>query len=438
MRNGISQAMVILAALAAMSPASARGEEAGKLPLKQMSDSWAVMCHARVDSPDFTDAAIRLMKLVERTETADRAEAAAVLMGRYASDNINAAALEQFGRDPFDEADIHRLLFNSKRSFSERALLKTYFRLCRREYSDWSLAPLSEATQQGMLTALAERIKSLTGKPIGYGEQRLLTHLAQSMLARFFRQASFIEAMGDYSSAAAKEDTFAASIRGWLVLMNTDAEVPTSMPDAMLALGHWDPLVRWKASSFLGRRAQSQPEAIPLAMKATEDPRDEVRAAAAGALAMASEIRDEAMIDKLVELVTRDRGVIVQESASRTLAACANQAGKALTPLLDAFDPQKQRVRPGRKRTGHILTAMAALVGQASQQDKQRMLDLARAKLRIAPLGAMKVLGALGSDAAPALSDVFSYRQAANRIHRQYIDRHVLPAIDPAIELPAR
>ncbi len=430
--------MVVLVALAAMAPVASRSEDAGKLPLKQMSDSWAVMCRARVDSPDFTDAAIRLMKLVERTETTDRAEAAAALMGRYVADNINAAALEQFGRDPFDEADIRRILFNSKRSFSERTLLKTYFRLCRSEYSDWSVAPLSEATQQGMLAALSERIKSLTGKPIGYGEQRLLTHLTQSMLARFFRQASLVETMGDYSSAAAREDTFAASIRGWLVLMNTDAEVPTSLPDALLALGHWDPLVRWKASSFLGRRAQTHPVAVALAMKATDDQRDEVRAAAVGALAMASEVRDEAMIDKLVELVTRDRGVIVQEAASRTLAACAGQAGKAITPLLDAFDPQKQRVRPGRKRTGHILAAMAALVGQASPQDKLQMVDLAREKLRIAPLGALKLLGALGPDAAPALPDVFSYRQAANRIHRQYIDRHVLPAIDPAIELPAR
>ena len=136
---------------------------------------------------------------------------------------------------------------------------------------------------------------------------------------------------------------------------------------------------------------------------------------------------------KLVEILRQDRGVIVQEAASAALTAHAAHAKQALPALLEAFDPDKQSVRPGRMRTNSILTALAALEAHANAGQKQQMLQLAVSKLSFAPGGSLRVLRSLGPEARQAVPQVTAYRRTANRFQCNYIDRHVLPAIEPMV-----
>ena len=128
-------------------------------------------------------------------------------------------------------------------------------------------------------------------------------------------------------------------------------------------------------------------------------------------------------------MLLTDRGVVPQAAASAALAARADQAGPAISPLIDAFAPAPGKRLPKPKRTGSILSALAALAGQATTAQKDAMLSLALQELQAAPGGALELLKGLGPSASAALPRIREYRAEAERFDRQYIDRHVLPAI---------
>ncbi len=435
MRRGKSRAIALVCLASAALGASARTEAYGE-SYEQMCAAWETMRRADVDSPEFAQAGARLLDLIEKLPTLRKVDAAAALVDRYAGENVNATVMELFGPDPFPISQIRSILFDSKRSFSQRVVVRTYFSLCRAEYQT---STLSESARLGLMHALTDRIKSLVGRRTTYGEQRFLTHLCQSLLSRYSGSTEgvpqvrwLMEMLVKYADSAASDDILAASIRGWVELLADRSGPISSSSGAITSLGHWDPLVRWKASRYLARRVEAKSDVVMQVRLALNDPRDEVRAAAVGVFAVASDVEPQQIVDKLVAILTRGRGVIVQEAASAALAVRADQAGSAVAPLLDAFDPAKQRIVPGPKRTNSILLALAPLAKSAEQHQRERMLYLAVGKLPRAPRGALAVLAALGPDAKVALPNVKAYRRNTDRFMSQYIDRHVLPAIDLA------
>jgi hypothetical protein len=103
----------------------------------------------------------------------------------------------------------------------------------------------------------------------------------------------------------------------------------------------------------------------------------------------------------------------------------------AVPLLLDAL--KTRQPRPGPKRTNSILLALSYLVHERTPtSQKRQLLDLAGKNLTFAPDGALRALESLGRYARPAVPAILKYRNTrADRITRQYIDRHVLQAIDP-------
>lgn len=399
----------------------------------RMVEAWKVMRQAEPESTQFNEAGVKLLNSIGQLPASKRIDAATALMDRYAPGHVNCAALAMFGSDAVDLEGIRRILFDTKRSFAQRVLIRTYYDLC---HADYGSGYLTESDRLGLMSLLTDRIKSLTGTGVSYGEQRLLTHLTQAMFSRYGRKSDefpqvrwLTEAMDGYVAAAAPADSFALAARGWMDLIRKGGDSISNAQDALAALGHWDPLIRWQASRYLGALASENGQVVIEVQAAMSDGRDEVRAAAIEVFALATGVAPETMIPKLVEILTRDRGVVAQAAASFALTARRRQATGAIDPLLDALEAKTGR-RPGRKRTDSMLRALAALTAETDASVRARMLHLAVGKLTTAPDGALKLLASLGTDAAPALPSVEAFRVQANRFQRQYIDRHVLPAIN--------
>jgi len=400
---------------------------------ERLASAWSRFMRAQPGSRQFDSARSELATMIERLPVAERVKAATALMDRYAPDNINAAAIQLFGLDPFPSEQIRRIVFDRTRSPAQRVLVRTYYGLCGRKGSD---GQLSRKASFELLGILCDRIQSLAGKKVGYGEQRLLVHLSTAMLTGFADKAGrqplaakLAEALDRYVAAADKRDTFAAAARGWLKLIDSPTCDLSVVDDAVAALGHWDELARLEASASLSRASADQPEVARKLWKLLDDSRDELRAAAAIALSACDSNDPDKLIDRMVKMLLTDRGVVPQAAASAAIVARADQAGPAIQPLLDAFTPAPGKRTPKPKRAASILSALAALAGQATLAQRDSMLSLARRNLKVAPSGALKLLKGLGPAAAPALPQIREYRARANRFERQYIDRHVLPAI---------
>lgn len=421
---------LIFVALAGPASSSAFGEVPNQA---DMIAAWKAMRSEPVDSAEFSQATMRLLHFIEQLSDSQRVEAATVLMDRHASDGVNAAAVELFGSNSLPLESFRRILFDTRRSFAQRVLIRTYFNLLRAEYRT---SPLSESTQGQMLQLLTERLAALKGQKVSYGEQRLLTHLCGAMVSGYAQQIEtvqqvdyFLDAMGQYASSAPPEDVFGASARGWIELVRNSAEATSSIESAIASLGHWDQLVRWKASRHLALNLH-QTEVMFHIRNALADPRDEVRAAAIGIFATFQDVDPTKIVTKLVHTITQERGVMVQAAAAEAIGIRADQAKRAIEPLLSAIDGKNRRRNPGRKRTNSILIALSPLVEHASESQKQRMLKIATDKLSIAPNGALKLLRSLGAYALKSVPDIKTYRSKTGRFMRGYIDRHVLPAIE--------
>ena len=391
------------------------------------------MGRAEPGSDQFGAARSELKTIIDRLSPDQRTDAATALMGRYAADNVNSAAIALFGPDAFPREQVRRIVFNSRRNYSQRVLIRTYYGLCRCRGRD---GQVSDSACGDLLRILCDRLESLAGAKVGYGEQRMLVHLTSSMLHRYAgrpggqaRSDRLASAIRRYAEQAGVADSFAAAAKGWLRLIDSPVHDLSSPSNAIAAIGHWDELARLEASASLSRTAGKDEEVAERLWRLLEDPRDEVRAAAAISLGACNRVGSARLIERMIKVLLSDRGVVVQSAAGAAVAGRADEAGSAIRPLIDAFTPAPGKRLPKPKRSASIMSTLAPLAGQATGDQKAAMLELALRKLNVSPSGALRLLKGLGPSALPALPQIRRYRAQASRFHRQYIDRHVIPAI---------
>ncbi|MBN1942941.1 MAG: hypothetical protein JW849_06570 [Phycisphaerae bacterium] len=401
--------------------------------VKQAAELWEQMRSAYVNSDEFAEAHDKLAEFLSGLSPADKLAAATAMMRRGDGDDINAAALELFGTDGLSAAGLKGLVENNRRTWPQRVLVRTYYRFLRPEYE----TRLSEPARRELLQMLADRLGALAKtKSIDYGEQRLLMHMLQAALSRYAgregevkEMASLHAAMKAYAATRRKDDVLGDSIRAWET-MTPDPKISNSA-EALAALGHWGALVQQKAAVFLGSAIRKDPALGDKILALLQDPRDDVRAAAASVFSFALSYQPEKVIPAMVKLLVWDRSVIVQESAAGTLIAHSDEAQAIADRLLEELITRKPH--PGPRRTASILTTLSYLLNDSTPgSQKKRLLEVAVANLEFAPSGALRAMEALGPDARPAVGNIKRYRDTkADRFTRLRIDRHVLMAIDP-------
>lgn len=405
-----------------------RGENQSD-PVQRIAELWERLRRLDVGSDEFLAARDELLGRVGRLPRRRRAEAAAALMRRGAPDSVNAAAIRLFGPDPIPSDDVREILFDPSRSFRQRILVRTYYIFCRDDFDD---SLLSSDALHKLIELLAERLESLTPESTDYGEQRLMIHLCSDALSWCQKSQlrggvckRLTEAMRAYAGSADSNDTLSASVWGWLTLRGVTDVAVNSVQGAMQALGHWDPLVRWRAAAALAEHVQRDEDVAERVLEMFDDPRDEARAAAVRVFAFAPNVYSGRLEPRLAEILVRDRGVVVQSAAADAIATRAEAASVTIDTLLGAF---RTRI-PGPKRTDSILQALSCLVDYADERQVRKMLEIASGKIAYAPQGALELLEALGPVAAAATEDVLTYRSQADRVRRRFIDRKVLPSI---------
>lgn len=420
----------VLCGLAVVPPAPAdEVETAQKL--------WRQMRLAEPHSAEFMASEWKLTAMLGTLAQDKRIEVAAGMMDRTADLVVNATALRMFGKDPLPLADIQRILADPARAYPQRVLLKTYYCFCRSEENS---SVLTENARRLLAGVLAERVEKLAAAEVPYGEQRLLTHLTTCVLDRYARQGddvpqakALLEALAKYADGATGEDGFGAAIPVWLDLARSRQMNVDTFGKAVQALGHWSPLSRLEAAARLGEdHVPTDAKAAQVVLGMLADPRDEARAAAARVFAIAKNYRPDRIVPEMVQLLTRDRGVVVQAAAAEVLVARRDQAaGQVDTLLAAANDPMR---RLGAGRTSNILLVLSKLADTATPAQKQGILTLAVRDLTRSPAGALAALQALGPQALKAVPSIREYRATADYLRRTYIDRHVLPAILPETE----
>jgi len=397
--------------------------------LEQAGRLWHRMRHVVPGSGPHDEARAELKALIERTAAGDRCRLAAALMDRQAPQETNAAALALFGPDALPADDVARLLADERRGWAARTLLKTYY-----QFLAGPGAPdaLSAEMRRALLERLAARLEGLASARPGYGEQRLVAHLCSSTLQFCARRDArgpavrrFVESLEAYAQAAPRGQPLGEAVRGWLALRRQDEAPVGDVSTALVALGHWDAVTRWKAARLLGQRAQKDPDALQQAWALLDDPRDEVRAAAARVFVFAAPVRAGLVVPRVVRILRQDRGVVVQAAAAEVIGTYAQQAAGAVEPLLAALE----QGRPGRKRTSSLLRALAHLAPHAEREQLLRIRDAATKHLGRAPDGALAALQVLGPVARASVGEVLAFRESADRLLRRHIDEHVLPAI---------
>ncbi len=396
---------------------------------------WKQMRDSDVNSTEFTQARRELLNLIPTLPADQKVPVATALMQRGADDATNATALDMFGTDGLPLADIKNILDNSNRTWPQRVLVRTYFMFCRPE----SETRLSEQTRRQMVGMLADRLNALAAQSkVDYGEQRLLHHAIEAVLSRYAGQqdsvpevARLLQAMKAYT-AGHSGDVLALTLSTWVAMSDDPKPDIDNEKTAMLALGHWEPLVRMQASVFLGSEIRKDPGVGQRVLAMLSDPRDEVRASAASVFSYAISYKPETVIPAMVNLLVEDRGVTVQKAASDTLMVHSEEAQVSIDLLLAALN--KKTNKPGPKRTTSILQTLSYLIhDRTAGSQKQRLLEAAVDNLEYAPQGALRAMEALGPYAAPAVPNIKNYRDTkADRFTRQYIDRHVLQAIGSA------
>jgi len=426
---GVAMRVVLGVAAFVAASGAARADE-----IAQARALWRQMRCAEPDTAEFKGARWKLTALIGTTAKARHVAMATAMMDRTARAGVNESAIELFGRDPFDVADIQRMLGDPQRSFEQRELLKTYYCQCRPEAT---ASLLSEDLRKRLVAVLAERLSKLAGEPIHYGEQRLFVHLIAAVLGRYPagmdkapEGEQLVKALVTYAEQADRTDTLAAAIPVWLDLRRNPVAKIRGFGEATRLLGHWDPLERLKAAAWLGDRVESDEKGAQVVLAMLDDIRDEARAEAARVFSFASGYKPRIIVPKMVALVTEDISTVVQTAAAEALIARAKQAAGQVEPLLAVLTSPSRRL--GSNRTSCILRVLAKLADLAAPGQKAKMVKIATLRLRTSPDGALALLEALGPDAASALEAINEYRSSADRFQKAYIDRHVLPAIQPA------
>ncbi|HAU38172.1 MAG TPA: hypothetical protein DCX07_10720 [Phycisphaerales bacterium] len=402
-------------------------------PIRILS-AWRQMRRADVRSDEFRDAQKQIAALVGGLDESQKLLTATMLMDRHADDNINAAALKLFGQDFLTIEQVRGLLNDSGRAFAQRVLLRTYYGFCGPDFRD---GVVSDQACPQLAALLAERQAALADAQPDYGEQRLMVHLLCSVLSRYGLDAgkspeirTLRDAMEAYADKAQKDQHLTMSVEGYLAAAAVESNPSPSWDEAVICLGHWDPLVQWKAAKQIAADLEKDPSRLAKLWPLLDDERDEVRRAVVQALGFAPKVEPETVVPKVTQMLLWDRGVTVQTAAAEALAARADQADASIDPLLEAL----ATARPGTQRIDAILTALSHLAPRATDAQKDRMLTAAVDKLLRAPRGALLALKALGPRAAGAAEAVRAFRDQADRFERQLIDRHVLPAILPEKE----
>lgn len=432
MRRWLGVAMRVVLGVAALVAASgaARADE-----IAQATALWQQMRCAEPDTADFKGAQWKLTALIGTTAKSRHLVMATALMDRTARRGINESAIELFGRDPFEVADIRRMLSDPQRSFQQRELLKTYYSECSPESS---ASLLSEDYRKKLVGVLAERLGTLAGQPIHYGEQRFFVHLTSAVLGRYPARADkdkapegeqLIKSLEAYAEKGNRADTLAAAIPVWLDLRKNPVAQIGNFGEAIRLLGHWDPLERLKAAAWLGDRVGSDEKGAQVVLAMLDDLRDEARAEAARVFSFAASYKPQTVVPRMVGLMTEDISTVVQTAAAEALSARAEQGARQIEPLLAVLTSPSRRL--GSNRTNCILTVLSKLVAYARPSQKASMVDLAALRLQTSPDGALSLLEALGPGAASAIPAIKEYRSSADRFQKAYIDLHVLPAIQP-------
>ena len=393
---------------------------------------WWSVRRERAGSAELAEAKAKLRRRIAELGPERRGAAVAALMDGRAEESVNVAAVEQFGVCPLSVEEVRSILIDENRSFAQRALLKACYSFCRAECNP---AVLAEPTRRRMVGLLAERLEKLAGRDVHYGEQRLLVHLCSSVLTRYAHTPQtpgevrrLLTAMRNYVAHSVEgRDGLGASLRGWLVLRNQREGLMDSVGSALDAMGHWDALVRRRAALRVGKYAGANEQVVGQVLERLGDPRDEVRAAAARVFVFTSEGKGEQFVPAMVRLLVEDRGVVAQAAAAEVIAARAGQARAAVEPLLKALENSTRK--PGPKRATSIHRALGSLAPHAGEDQKRRILAVARARITRSPRGALVALQALGPIAMPAVPAVRARRETCDRFLRAYINEHVLPAI---------
>ena len=422
------------------------GDEVASGAPAKASGLWKQVCSSNVRTKEYQESRRELQNLISSLSQAEWVPTATALMGRGADESTNAAALSLFGKDAISPEAIKPILDNQNRTWPQRVLLRTYYRFIRPDYS----GKLSDKNRDQLVRILAEHMEMLSKqKQVSYGEQRLMSHLIQSVLARYAGKVKTVPQMGllsetmhTYTTAKGTNDMLAKSITAWMKMGDSIKPTINSEPQGILLLGHWDPLVRMKATTYLASQVRKDEAVGARVMGLLDDPRDEVVAAAAGVFGLASSYEPNKVIQKMVLLLTAPNSrVIVQQAAAETLIAHSDEAQTTIDLLLDALSQSK--IKPGPKRTKSILDTLSYLIrSQSPPSQKQRLRDVAIYYLEFQPPnktvegpqraeGALKALEALGSYAKPAIPNIKRYRdERADRFMKQQIDRHVLPSIE--------
>jgi hypothetical protein len=404
---------------------------------RRAAELWKNIREVDRSKPEFREMWSELNQLIEGLRQDYRVPVAAAMMEWGSDDVINATALKSFGRDGLPLNDVREIVFNPQRSWKQRVLVRTYFNFLRPDYS----TALSEKTRRRMLHMLAQRLVDVAGYDrVSYGEQRLLTHMLQAALSRYANQEEDVaelsevkRAMRTYIAKKRPDDSLAVSIAAWLELADRPAFKIRTERDALLAMGHWDPLMSNAGTAVLQQMIRNDPSVGERVFMQFNDPRDEVRAAACQVFGQTLQYKPERIIPKLVDLLVNDRGVVVHRAASDALINHADQATQTVDLLADVF--RTREPKPGPKRTESILVTLSHLVLENPRLDrvtKQKLLNLGMEKLDFAPQGALTLLEALGPFAKPAVPAIKAYRDnKADLYTRRMINRHTLMAIDP-------
>jgi hypothetical protein len=126
-----------------------------------------------------------------------------------------------------------------------------------------------------------------------------------------------------------------------------------------------------------------------------------------------------------------DPSPLAQQAAATALRARHDLAKPSIDLLLERLAGRLER-----RRAMYVMEVLAGTVAQASPSQAQRMIELSMDRLPWVSHGAMELLAALGNQGllkgevrTGALAAVRKRQASADRLERQFIDRHVLPAL---------
>lgn len=426
---------------------------------------WAEIRFAEL-GPRVAAARQALVKRLKELPVACRLAYAESLIDPNAETATNVAAFELFdqawGSDWLKPAWIRSIVNDPARAPSRQILVMlTYQQMGDRCASPTSQPTTGQAANRKEMFELAiDYLRSEVGRQAGasmptsesaeaYNQQRLAVAMMQPVLTCVQRQrqsdayATVWDAIGDLARQDKAPPMLRAYLNGWTAIRRSAYRETDNVDAALLALGHWDATVRWRAAARLAKQMELEAAAkspVPAGKNTytrllpyLDDRREEVKAAAAMALSFNPAAGDDQLIQKLTSMLLKERSIMVQQAAASALMARSAQAKGAINPLLDIFEDS----RPGRRRTELLLTVLANLAPQADDHQGWRMAQLAIGELPGAPHAALELLAALGNQGllvktaqiGPAREAVNAYLKTADRANRQYIERHVMPAL---------